>query len=466
MDKEQPTAYPYIPNSVAAVKAQMLREVGAESMEDFFEDIPAKLRIKGSMSLPGPLLAEHALQRHVETILAKNETAREHLNFLGAGCYQHHVPAVCDEVNQRGEFLTAYAGEPYDDHGRFQALFEYTSMMGELLNMDVVNVPTYDGFQAAATSIRMAMRITGRYQVLISSVIGAGKLSKIRDYCKPEADIKLLRHDVGTGQLDLGAFADEVSADTAVVYFENPSYLGVIETQGDEISSMTHDCGAICIVGADPISLGVLTPPVEYGADIVCGDIQSLGMHMQFGGGHGGYIATRDEEKYVMEYPSRLFGIAPTCVPGEYGFGDVAYERTSFAVREKGKEWVGTAAALWGITAGVYLALMGPSGMVEIGEGIMSRTRYAILQMNRIEGVEALASQSSHFREFVVNFDETGKSVEEINRVLLARGIFGGKDLTEEFPELGNSALYCVTEVHSKDDIDRLVAELREAIEG
>jgi glycine dehydrogenase subunit 1 len=218
------------------------------------------------------------------------------------------------------------------------------------------------------------------------------------------------------------------------------------------------------VVGVDPISLGVLTPPADYGADIVCGDIQALGMHMQYGGGHAGFIATRDEERYVMEYPSRLFGIAPTMVEGEYGFGDVAYERTSFAIREQGKEWVGTASALWGITAGVYLALMGPQGMAEIGESIMTRVRYAIRRVGTIPGVTAPVFQAPHFKEFVVNFDETGKTVAEINRALLERGIFGGKDLSSEFPELGQSALYCVTEVHTKEDIDSLEAALKEVV--
>ena len=465
MDEERPTIYPYIPNSVPAVKKQMLKEVGAESVEDFFEDIPDRLRLKESLNLPPPLLSEYALKRHVEDILAKNKTCQEYLSFLGAGCYQHHVPAVCDEVNGRSEFLTAYAGEPYDDHGRFQALFEYASMMGELLNMDVVNVPTYDGYQATATSIRMASRMTGRRQVLVSRTISAGKLSKIRDYCRPEIEIKLIGYDSETGQLDLNALQAEISSKTAAVYFDNPSYLGFIETRGDEISRKAHDHGAVCVVGADPISLGVLTPPVEYGADIVCGDIQPLGMHMQFGGGQAGFIATRDEKEYVMEYPSRLFGIAPTVVKGEYGFGDVAYERTSFAIREEGKEWVGTAAALWGITAGVYLALMGPQGMAEIGGGIMSRSRYAMVQMAKIKGIKAPLFQSPHFKEFVVNFDGTGQTVAEIDKALLARGIFGGKDLSKEFPELGHSALYCVTEVHTKADIDRLVDALKEVVE-
>ncbi len=465
MTDDRPIVYPYIPNSVPQVKEQMLKEVGAESTEDFYEDVPQELRVKEPMKLPEPLLSEYALKRHVEGILAKNRTCTEYLSFLGAGCYQHHVPAVCDEVNQRGEFLTAYAGEPYDDHGRFQALFEYSSMMGELLNMDVVNVPTYDGFQAAATSVRMASRITGRHEALLPRTVSPDKLSKIRDYCRPDMEIRLVEYQPETGQLDLNALKSMISAETAAVYFDNPSYLGLIETQGDEIARIAHDHDAICVLGADPISLGVLTPPADYGADIVCGDIQPLGMHMQFGGGQAGFIATRDEERYVMEYPSRLFGIAPTSVPGEYGFGDVAYERTSFAVREEGKEWVGTAAALWGITAGVYLALMGPQGMVEIGEGIMTRAHYAMKQLDKVEGVKAPLFRSPHFKEFVVNFDDTGKTVAQINGALLARGIFGGKDLSEEFSEMGNSALYCVTEVHTKEDIDTLVGALKEVVE-
>jgi glycine dehydrogenase subunit 1 len=442
----------------------MLKTVGAESADDLYESVPQSLRLRRKLNLPEPLLSEAALERHVRGLLAKNKTAVEYLNFLGAGCYQHHVPAVCDEVNQRGEFLTAYAGEPYDDHGRFQALFEYCSMMGELLNMDVVNVPTYDGFQAAATAIRMAARITGRHEALLCQVINPDKLSKIRDYCKPEITIKLLDYDPRTGQLDLAALQDAISADTAVVCFDNPSFLGFVETQGEAISRIAHDHGALCVVDIDPISLGILTPPADYGADIVCGDIQPLGMHMNFGGGQAGFIASHDDERMVMEYPSRLFGIAPTRVPGEYGFGDVAYERTSFAIREEGKEWVGTAAALWGITAGVYLALMGPQGMVDIGESIMARARYAAVQIDKIAGVQAPVFQAPHFKEFVVNFDGTGKTVAAVNEALLAHGIFGGKDLTRQFPGLGQSALYCVTEIHTKADLDRLAETIEEIV--
>jgi glycine dehydrogenase subunit 1 len=456
------TVYPYIPNSVPDVKEEMLRAVGARSIEELYADIPKNLRFKGRLNLPEPLLSEAELIRHVDGLLNKNRSTRETLSFLGAGCYQHQVPAVCDEINSRGEFLTAYAGDPYEDHGRFQALFEYESMMAELLNMDVVNVPNYDGFQASATVLRMAARITGRNAVLLPVNMSTDKLSKVREYLKPDIAIERLHFDPRSGLLDLASLRAKLDDRVAAVYFENPTYLGLIETQADQISAAAHAAGALSVVSVDPLSLGVIRPPVEYGADIVCGDIQTLGIHMHYGGGHGGFIATHDDPKFVMEFPSRLFGVAPTAVKGEYGFGDVAYERTSFALREEGKEWVGTAAALWGITAGVYLALMGPQGMVEIGEGLMQRCRYAMKKIAAIPGLKATFTDTPHFTEFAVNFDDTGKTAAQINQALLERDIFGGKDLSSEFPSLGQSILFCISEVHTQADLDRLVAALEE----
>lgn len=464
MNRNKPSSYPYIPNSEPGIKRAMLEAIGAESTEDFYADIPGKLRVRGNLDLPAALFSEYELTKHVEGILVRNQTSGEYLNFLGAGCYQHHVPAVCDEINSRGEFLTAYAGEPYDDHGRFQALFEYQSMMGELLNMEVVNVPTYDGFQAAATALRMAVRITGRKQVLLPAALNQDKRSKILDYLKPDIQARFFDFTPGTGLNDLDDLDQKVSEQCAALYFEVPNYFGCIETRANQMVALAHKSGALSVVGVEPNSLGVLSPPADYGADIVCGDIQSLGMHMAFGGGQAGFIATRDEEEFVMEYPSRLFGIAPTIVEGEYGFGDVAYERTSFAKREGGKEWVGTAAALWGITAGVYLALMGPRGMADLGEAIFQRTRYAMQMINKIDGLRVPFLETPHYREFVVNFDKSGKTVKQVNESLLERGIFGGKDLSRDFPELGQSALYCVTEIHSQADLDRLAGALTEVI--
>ena len=459
MDKK-PFIHPYIPNSVPEIKKKMLEEIGVKNIEELFEDIPPELRLTKDLNLPRPLLSELELKRHVEKILGQNVSCGERLSFLGGGCARHYVPAICDEVTHRSEFLTAYAGEPYEDAGRFQILFEYESLMAELLDFDVVNVPTYDWGQAASTSARMAGRITGRKKLLVADTISPDRLAIIKNYCQPAMSVALVGHRADTGLLDLDDFKAKLSSETAAVYFENPSYLGFIETQGEAISGAAHAAGALSIVGADPISLGVLKPPSQYGADIACGDIQGLGNHMYFGGALGGFIASRDEKRFVMEYPSRLFGIAKTSVPGEWGFGDVAYSRTSFDGREKGKEFVGTAAALHGIAAAVYLALLGPQGMRDLGKHILQKARYGAAKLAGVKGVKT-RFRSEPFKEFVVDFKGTGKSVAEINKRLLESGIFGGKSLAQEFPELEGCALYAFTEMTAKADIDKLAEALK-----
>ncbi len=464
MSEKEKGIHPYIPNSAPEIKAKMMKEIGIKDIEELYDDIPGHLRFHEKLNLPDALSSEYALKRHVEKILFKNISCKDYLNFLGGGCWQHYVPAICDEINQRSEFLTAYAGEPYEDHGRFQALFEYESVMAELLDMDVVNVPTYDWCQAVSTSIRMAGRITGRKEALVSDTVSPERLMAIRNYCHPVMAVELVKHDPRNGVMDLDDLRSKMSSKTAGIYFENPSFLGFIEHQGELISEISHSHGALCLVGVDPISLGVIRPPSQYGADIVCGDIQGLGVHMYFGGGLGGFIATRDEEKYVMEYPSRLFGITKTAVDGEYGFGDVAYERTSFAEREEGKEFVGTHAALWGITAAVYLSLLGPYGIQKLDRVILQKSQYAMKNLSEIKGVRAPYFDSPHFKEFVVDFNGTGKTVEEINEALLSKNIFGGISLKAEFPELGESALYCVTEIHTKEDLDHLVRSIHESV--
>ncbi|MED4654161.1 aminomethyl-transferring glycine dehydrogenase subunit GcvPA [Bacillus pseudomycoides] len=455
--------HPYIPNMVPEVKEEMLKEIGAESVMELYACIPDELKLKEEMNIP-KALTEYELRRHIEGILCKNTSTSEYLNFLGAGCWQHFVPAVCDEVNQRSEFLTAYAGEPYEDHGRFQALFEYQSLVAELVDMDVVNVPTFDWGQAAATAIRMAARITKRTEVLVAQTVSPERMKIIQNYGSPDLEFVFVSYDAENGLLDLEDLKNKISSNVAAIYFENPSYLGFIESQGMEIAEIAKQNDALVVVGVDPISLGVLAPPSHYQADIVCGDLQPLGMHMNYSGGQAGFIATRDEEKLINEYPSRLFGIVPTVKEGEYGFGDVAYDRTSFALREKGKESVGTQTALWGITAGVYLSLLGPNGMYELGQTIMQNSQYAVKQLNKIPGVRGSRLSSPFFKEFLVDFNETGLSVEIINKKLLEKQVFGGKDISKEFPIFGQCALYCVTEVHTKEDLDQLIAALQEIV--
>jgi glycine cleavage system P protein (glycine dehydrogenase) subunit 1 len=302
----------------------------------------------------------------------------------------------------------------------------------------------------------------------LPKTIGTERLETIKAYCgplpvKPAIELEFVDYQPESGMIDLDDLAAKISHHTAAVYFENPSYLGTIEGRGEKICALAHLQGALSIVGVDPISLGVLLPPAEYGADLAVGTAQTLGIHMNAGGGCIGFIASRDEERFVSEYPSYLLSITKTLAEGEYGFGVCRFDRTSYAARDKGKDWVGTAAGLWTITAAVYMAIMGPQGFRDIGRAIIEKSHYAAGLLGRIDGVKVRFPEYA-FKEFVVNFDETGKAVAEINQALLAKGIFGGKDLSQEFPELGNSALYCVTEIHAAEDIRRLCSALKEVL--
>ncbi|WP_159622627.1 aminomethyl-transferring glycine dehydrogenase subunit GcvPA [Ruania rhizosphaerae] len=437
--------HPYLPNSAPEVRAEMLAAVGAESVEEFYADIPAALRLTGDLDLPEPLVAEADLSRHVRGILGKNRTR---LSFLGAGTYHHHVPAVVDEVIGRSEFLTAYAGEPYEDHGRFQALFEYASLLAELLEVEVVNVPTYDSLQATATALSMAVRATGRTRILVVSDVRADVLSKVEDFIRPYATLEHV--PTVDGIADVGAVTARLGDDVAAVWVSTPSATGAVETAMTQLAEATHAVGGLLVAQTDPIGLGVLAPPAAQGADITCGDIQSLGIHAWFGGGHAGFVGVADDPRLVMEMPHRLFGLASTSVEGEYGFGDVAWDRTAFAHREEGKEWVGTAAALWGIAAGVYLALMGPQGMVELGETLLARTAYARRVLTALPGVSE-ADGAVHLREFVLHLPRpAAEVVEELRAKEIEPGVVLGE----------RELLVCVTEMTTKDHIDLLAREL------
>ena len=468
MPKEKPFVHPYIPNSAPEIKEHMLKEIGITDVEEIYQEIPESLRFKGKLNLPEPYTSEYELKRHVKNILSKNKTIEEYLNFLGGGCWQHHVPAVCDEIISRSEFLSAYGGTPYSTYGRMQAQFEFQSLMGELVGMDVVSEGSYSWGTVAGNAIRMASRITGRGEVLIPKTVGPERLATIKTFCKSVIEekgiqIKFIGYDPTTGLMNLEDLKNKISSDTAAVYFENPTFLGGIESQGAEISDIAHAQGAESIVGVDPISLGVLAPPSDYGADIVVGSAQPLGVHMFYGGGVFGFIASRDEEKYVAEYPSWLISLGKTVKEGEYGFSFAKFERTSYIGRDKSKDFLGTVAGLWTIAAAVYMSLMGPKGFQDIGETILQRSHYAMNALSKLDGVKVLFPNNA-FKEFVLNFDGTGKTVEVLNKALLQHKIFGGIDLSRDFPELGNSALYCVTEIHCKEDIDILVATLKEDI--
>ena len=461
---EAPPAHPYIPNSAPAVRQAMLDAIGVQSVEELYGSIPERLRVPGLLNLPEPMRSEYELRRHVTGVLDHSHSCVERLSFLGGGCWPHYVPAVCDEIVNRGEFLTAYYGDSYGDHGKMQALFEYASMLAELVECDAVSQPTYDWGAAAATSICMAARITGRRVALVPASVGVERGSLIEGYCDPWVDIETIPFDPSTGLLELDRIREALSADAACVYFEMPSFLGTVETQAQEIAALAREAGALTVVGVDPISLGVLEAPPRYGADIVCGDIQPLGIHMHYGGGNAGFVASKDSEQFVSEYPMFLIGLGPTEAPGEYGFGEVVWERTSYVQRGDSKEYTGTTQNLWAIAAGAYLALLGPHGLAELGQGIAERSGYAAKRLGELPGVRAPRLSAPFFKEFVVDFSESGRTVAEVNGALRERGIFGGLDLSDQYPELGQSALLCVTEVHRKADIDRLADELAEVL--
>ena len=454
--------HPYIPNSEPSVKKEMLDFIGMESSQDIYNEIPEHLRYNKKMDLPEPIMSEARLERHVEQLLAQNKNAKNCISFLGGGTWNHYVPAVCDTIQGRDEFLTAYVGEAYSDHGKFQTLFENSSMLCDLTGFEACNTPTYDWANAIAIACRMASRTSGKKEILIMSNISQSRLAVVKNYCKP--DINIVMVDITEdGYIDKDDLANKLSDKTAAIYFEMPSYLGTIESSPAEICKMAKDKGALVITGVDPSSLGVLEAPAEYGADYAVGDLQPLGIHMNYGGGLGGFICTKDDKEFVAEYPSLLYGICDTTTEGEYGFGEVYYERTSYASREKGKDFIGTCAALHGITAAVYLALMGPQGMQELGEGILKRVAYTKKKLSEIKGV-SIKFDSVSYCDFTVDFNECGKSVKEINDALLKYDILGGKDLSKDFPSLGQCALYSVTEMHTQEDLMKLFDALKEIL--
>jgi glycine dehydrogenase subunit 1 len=441
----------------------MLEELGLDDAEALFQVIPERLRFKGSLGLP-KAASELEVKRRVEAILSKNKSSGELRSFVGGGCWQHWIPAACDEINARSEFLTAYAGDAYSDLGRYQAIFEFQSMVGELVDMDAVMFPLYDWPTASGDAIRMAVTVTGRREVLYPKSLSPERLSIIKSLSASIANFKPVDYDPTTGQVDLGSLRRSVSDRTAVVYLENPNYLGPLESECDEIAKVAHDHGALFVVGVEPLSLGIVTPPGEYGADIVTGEGQPLGMHPFYGGALMGFLAFRDEERFANATGHRLITITETEREGEHGFTQILPERTMYAARDRSITFTGTATALWAITAATYLSLLGPEGIKELATTIMQKTTYAVRKLSEIQNIRVPSFQSPHFQEFTVNFDNAGRTADMVNRSLLSRGIQGGKLLQNEFPQLKETALYCVTEVHTKSDIDDLALGIKEAI--
>lgn len=443
----------------------MMQEIGIKNIDELYVDIPEKYRLKKPLNLP-EALSEFEVKKHIENLLRKNKSSEDMPLFLGAGCWPHYVPAVVKEIIQRSEFLTAYTPyQPEISQGMLQALFEYQSMICELTSMEVANCSMYDWASALGEAARMAVRVTGRREILIPKIIHPERAATLQIYAETaEIIIGQVAYEKKTGQISLNDLRDKISDKTAAVYIENPSYLGFIETQVDEISKEADNHGALFIVGVDPTSLGVLKPPGDYGADIVIGEAQPLGNAMNFGGPLLGIFACRDDMSLIRQMPGRIIGLTTTMEGSRQGFCMTLQTREQHIRREKATSNICSNEALCAVASAVYMALLGPEGIRELGETIAYNANYAMHLLSEINGIKAPIFDTAHFKEFTVNFDQTELSVKEIHEKLLHNNIHGGKDVSKEFPELGETALYCITEIHSKKEIERLAEVLAKIV--
>ena len=444
----------------------MLSEIDLELIDELFRDIPTSIQEKAKLSIPSHL-SEMEARKYVEALLAKNQSSRDLLSFLGAGVWSHHVPAAIDSVISRGEFLTSYTPyQPEISQGTLQSLFEYQSLICDLTEMDYANSSLYDWSTALGEAARMSVRVTGRDEFIVPHFIHPERLGTLKTYCEP-AEIRLVEvaQDSRTGAVDLSDLRRKVSDHTAGVYLEMPSFLGFMEESCDQIADITHGNGSLFVVGFEPTSLGVFKSPGELKADIAVGEGQPLGNHMNYGGPLLGIFACRGEA-LLRNMPGRIIGKTTTLDGQQEAYCMALQTREQHIRRGKATSNICTNEALLSLAAAMYLSLLGPTGMKELAVTIAERTRYAIEELSKLRGVKAPGFDAFHYMEFTVNFNQTGKKVSQINEALLSAGIQGGLDLSKRFPELGQSALYCVTEVHSHRDIDMLRDELRVILEA
>ena len=453
--------HPYIPNSDPAIRRKMLDEIDVGRVDDLFKDIPAEIQSKAKLTIQSKL-SEMDARRYVEGLLAKNQSTRDIISFLGAGVWPHHVPAAIDSVVSRGEFLTSYTPyQPEISQGMLQSMFEYQSLICDLTEMDYANSSLYDWSTALGEAARMTARATGRDEFIVPHYIHPDRLATLKTSCEP-AQIKIVEvsQDKKTGAIDLSDLRKKISDHTAGVYLECPSFLGFVEESCDEIARIAHKSGSLLVIGCEPISLGSLKPPGELGADIAVGEGQPLGNHMNYGGPLLGLFACKGEG-LLRNMPGRIIGRTTTQDGQQVAYCMALQTREQHIRRGKATSNICTNEALLALAAAMYLSLLGPAGITELGATISERTSYAIEQLRKLKGLRAPGFDAYHYMEFSVNFDQTGKKVSEINDRLLHAGIQGGLDLSTIFPELGQAALYCVTEVHSDRDVDMLADELR-----
>lgn len=452
---------------------EMLSALGIKSIDELFDDIPSKFQLKTRLKIPQGI-SEREVYTKVSEFLAQNWDPQKGASFLGGGVWPHIIPEAVKAIVGRTEFLTAYT--PYQaeiSQGILQALFEYQSLIAELVDLPVVNASMYDWASALGEAALMAGRVTRRKTFIIPHLISPNRRAVLHTYTEPAGiRVESAGYHAQTGQLDIEALKVLLDSDIAGVYFENPGYLGVLQEDVDAISDIVHDAGALLVIGVDPISLGILRPPGDYGADIVIGEGQPLGTPLNMGGPLLGIFASRDERRIVRQLPGRIIGLTSTLDGAERGFVMTIQAREQHIRREKATSNICSNQAHSAITAAVYLSLLGSEGMVELGEKILQLRYYAEQQLNAIEGIKAPLFDAPHFKEFVVSIEKSGRADSKRTEIrgLLAQiqqcGILAGVPLDKSFPDLGQSALVCITEMHRKETIDQLAIAVQQAMEG
>jgi glycine dehydrogenase subunit 1 len=447
----------YIPNS-AQEREAMLREMGRESISDLFRGIPDHLQLKRPLKLP-PALSETETLSYFRNLAERNiarQPGRRMASFLGAGAYDHFIPTVIDTLISRSEFYTSYTPyQPEISQGTLQAIFEFQTMICELTGMDVSNASLYDGSTATAEAVLMAERITNRSKVALAGNLHPEYRQVVDTYIRNAGITEItLPFDGKNGTLKSEAIA-ELDDDVAAVIVQSPNFFGGIEDL-ERLAEMVHKKGALFVVAvAEGMSLGLLKAPGKAGADIVCGEAQSFGIPLSFGGSYCGFFAVR--EKYQRQIPGRLVGQASD-TRGRTGYVLTLAAREQHIRREKATSNICTNQGLYALMATIYLSTLGGRGVREVAEQNVHKAHYAARQIKAINGY-GIRFAAPFFNEFVVSCP---RPAEPVLARLRRKNIIGGFALARFFPEMKNEILVCVTETTTKAEIDSLVEALQE----
>lgn len=445
---------PYISNTADDQRA-MLDAIGLASLDELFDSIPPELRLKRPLDIP-PALTEVELTAHLDSLAKRNAPAGEKICFLGGGSYDHFIPAIVDYVASRGEFYTSYTPyQPEASQGNLQVFFEYQTLITQLTGMDVSNASLYDGGSAAAEAVLMAVSATGRHGRVVTAASVHPEYRQILATYLANLDIELVTVGTPEGAVSPDQLAKVVNRDTACVLLQHPNFFGCLEPV-DAIANLAHEAGALLAVSVDPISLGLLKRPGDYGADIVVAEGQSLGSPMSFGGPYLGILACR--EQFVRRMPGRIAG-ETVDRRGKRCFVLTLQTREQHIRREKATSNICTNQGLFALRAAVYLAAVGPQGLRETAELCLRRSHYAARQMIADGGFER-AFELPTFKEFVVR--AKGDNVDELLGRACEAGYLAGVPLGRWYEHLDDCFLVSVTERRTCEEIDGLVGCLNQ----